>query len=97
VPKKRKSQGRRKGGKGKGTMVQCAYCGKSVPRDKAKKVYRRSSFVDPRLAHELRQKGTYIPSSQQVQFACINCAVHRGLYSPRQANQRRKPFQKRRR
>lgn len=97
MTKKRKSSGRRKGGKGSSGMVQCTYCGASVPRDKAKKVYRRVSFINPRLASELRKQGAYIPGSQTISFACVNCAVHRGLYSPRSKDQRRKPFKKRRR
>ena len=97
MPKKRKSRGRSKGGKGRGQMVQCTYCGASVPRDKAKKIYRKVSFIDPRLAYELRKKGAYIPGSQSIEFACIGCAVHRGMYSPRAKDERRKPFKKRRR
>lgn len=94
MPKKRKSRGQRKGSKGSGEGVQCTYCGAMVPRAKAKKVYKRVSFLDPRLAYELRKKGAYIPGSQSVEYACIKCAVHRGMYSPRAQDERRKPFKK---
>ena len=38
MPKKRKSRGRSKGGKGRSELVHCSGCGCLVPRDKAKKV-----------------------------------------------------------
>ncbi len=95
MPKKRKSEGRSKGGKGSVGMVQCDQCGKSVPRDKAKKIYKKgNSWIDPRLAYELRKKGAYISGSQTLKYYCIACAIHRGHYSPRQKEQRRKPFKK---
>lgn len=97
MAKKRKSGGRSKGGKGRGRLVQCFHCGAQIPIDKAKRIYRRSSFIEPRLAYELRKKGAYIPGSQQVSYLCISCSVHFGRYSPRQKDQRRKPFKKRRR
>jgi len=96
MTKKRKNRGRSKGDKGKGRMVQCTYCGKIVPQDKAKKIYKRSSFINGRLAYELRKQGAYIPGSQQVSYSCISCAVHRGRYSPRQEEKRRKPYKKKR-
>jgi len=95
LTKKRKSRGRSKGGKGRGRMVQCSYCGAMVPLDKAKKIYQKGSFIDPRLAYELRKKGAYIPGSQGMKYACISCAVHRGYYSQRAEDKRRKPFKKR--
>lgn len=97
MTKKRKSRGRRKGGKGRGRMVQCDQCGAQVPADKAKKIYKKSSFINPRLAYDLRKQGAYIPGSQSVRYFCINCAVHRGYYSPRAQEDRKRPYQKRRR
>lgn len=94
MPKKRKSSGRSKGGKGRSNTVQCDACGKSIPRDKAKKIYRRTSLVDSRLARELRKKGAYFPGSQSIKWYCINCAVHRGYYAPRDKEKRRKPYKK---
>ena len=89
MPVKRKSRGRSKGSKGKGTLVQCQGCGQQVPRDKAKRVSRRTSLVDSILYHELRQKGTYIASSQETKHYCISCAVHRGVVKVRNKNERR--------
>ncbi|MEM3626539.1 MAG: 30S ribosomal protein S26e [Candidatus Bathyarchaeia archaeon] len=89
MPFKRKSRGRSKGGKGSSGPVQCAMCGQLVPRDKAKKVTRRLSFVDPALAKELRQKGAYIAAPLDTKYYCISCAVHRGIVKVRAAEERR--------
>jgi small subunit ribosomal protein S26e len=89
LPFKRKSRGRSKGGKGSSGPVQCAMCGQLVPRDKAKKVTRRLSFVDPALAKELRQKGAYIAAPLDTKYYCISCAVHRGIVKVRAAEERR--------
>lgn len=88
MPSKRKSRGRAKGGKGSSGTVQCASCGGMVPRDKAKKVTKRLSFVDYALAKELRQKGTYIAASSDTKYYCISCAVHRGVVKVRAENER---------
>lgn len=89
MPFKRKSRGRSKGGKGSSGPIQCAMCGQLVPRDKAKKVTRKLSFVDPALAKELRQKGAYIAAPLDTKYYCISCAVHRGIVKVRAANERR--------
>ncbi|MEM2080789.1 MAG: 30S ribosomal protein S26e [Candidatus Bathyarchaeia archaeon] len=89
MPVKRKSRGRSKGGKGSSGLVQCAMCGQMVPRDKAKKSTRRVSFVDPQLAKELRQKGTYLSSWVDTKYYCISCAVHRGIVKVRAESERR--------
>ena len=95
MPTKRKSRGRSKGGKGKGSLVQCNKCGQLVPRDKAKKVFRRVSLVDSRLYKELRQKGTYMPTQTAVKNYCISCAIHSHVVNIRARGERRKPFKKR--
>jgi len=87
--KKRKNRGRGKGSKGKGNFVQCCSCGAVVPRDKAKKVMKRTSMLDPTLTRELRKQGAYIPSSTRAKYYCISCAVHRGISSPRQKEKRK--------
>lgn len=94
MPKKRKSGGRSKGGKGRGGHVQCSFCGKMVPRDKAKKVTRYVSLVDFRIAKELRQQGAIIPRERVTKTACISCAVHRGLVKIRSKADRKgeKPY-----
>ena len=87
--KKRKSGGRSKGKKGASTRVQCSFCGKMVPRDKAKKVTRYVTLVDPRIAKEIRQQGAYIPRRRVTKTACVSCAVHRGLVKVRSKEDRK--------
>jgi small subunit ribosomal protein S26e len=89
MPYKRKNRGRSKGQKGRGDVVQCSGCGELVPRDKAKKVTRRVSLVDPVLAKELRQKGAYISSRTETLYYCISCAVYRGLVKVRAREERK--------
>lgn len=89
MPKKRKSGGRGKGGKGRGKSVQCSSCGRLVAEDKCKKVTRRVSFIEPTLARELRAKGAYIPEHTEIKYYCISCASHRGIASPRQKEKRK--------
>ncbi|MFH0897542.1 MAG: 30S ribosomal protein S26e [Candidatus Bathyarchaeota archaeon] len=83
MPKKRKSRGRAKGGKGHSGVVQCSKCGGLVPRDKAKKVSSYVSMVDSTLARELRSQGTYIARTKVEKWLCISCAVHRGMVKVR--------------
>ena len=89
MPVKRKSRGRSKGSKGKGSLVQCQGCGQQVPRDKVKRVSRRISLVDSLLYKELKQKGTYVASSTETRYYCVSCAVHRGVVKVRSKNERR--------
>lgn len=95
MPVKRKSRGRAKGGKGSSTLVQCANCGAMVPRDKAKRSTRRVSFVEPQLAKELRQKGTFLASWVDTKYYCISCAVHRGIVKVRAENERHSRYKRR--
>ncbi|MFQ6064733.1 MAG: 30S ribosomal protein S26e [Candidatus Bathyarchaeia archaeon] len=96
MPKKRRSRGRSKGSKGRSAQVQCCVCGQLVPRDKAKKSTRRVSVLNPALARELRQKGTYIASRRETKYYCVSCAVHRGIVKVR-AEEERKQIPRRRR
>jgi len=89
VPKKRKSRGRAKGDAGKKARVQCSMCGKLVPRDKAKKVTRYTTVVDPMIGRELRQQGAYIPRTKEIKMYCINCAVHRNVVRVRSKEERK--------
>lgn len=89
MPKKRKSRGRGKGGKGRSEYVQCSQCGALVPRDKAKKVTRRMSLVEPSLAKELRESGAYVPTTTITKYYCISCAVHFGIVKVRAEEERR--------
>ena len=88
MPKKRKSGGRTKGRKGRGSMIQCGTCGQMVPRDKAKKITRYTSLVDGALARELRQKGAYITRPRSEKYYCVSCAVHRGILKVRAKDKR---------
>ena len=96
MPYKRKSRGRSKGSKGRSNYVQCSICGELVPRDKAKKVTRRFSIVDPALARELQQKGAYMASPIETRYYCVSCAVHRGIVKVRSKNERKLRARRRR-
>ena len=87
LAKKRKSGGRSKSGKT--GVVQCSKCGSLVPADKAKKYTKRVSVVDPQLARELRQQGSFIQTRKLTQYYCVSCAVHTGRVQIRQASDRR--------
>lgn len=92
MPGKRKSRGRAKGSKGRGDLVQCSSCGALVPSDKAKKISRPVTLVEPTLAKELRQRGAYLPMHIQTKYFCISCAVHRGIVNVRARDERRTRF-----
>ena len=76
--------------------VQCCVCGQLVPRDKAKKMTRRVSVLNPTLARELRQKGAYIAGRLETKYYCISCAVHRGIVKVRAEGERRLTRRRRR-
>lgn len=88
MPKKRKSRGRAKGGKGRSDFVHCSNCGHLVPRDKAKKVTSRISLVEPTLAKELRSAGAYIATPKTIKYYCVSCAVHYGFVKVRAREER---------
>jgi small subunit ribosomal protein S26e len=94
LAKKRKSAGRSKGGSGSKGNVQCSRCGRLVPLDKAKKFTKSTSVVEPQIARELRQQGSFIQTKRVTSYYCVSCAVHSGKVHIRQAEQRR-PVQKR--
>jgi len=89
LPKKRKSRGRSKGGKGHSDSIHCTNCGAVVPRDKAKKVTTRLTLVEPTLARELRQAGAYIAAPRTLKYYCVSCAVHYGLVKVRAKAERK--------
>ena len=91
MPRKRKSRGRSKGGKGSGSRVQCDMCGAWVPRDKAKRVTKFVSLVDSQLAKELQKKGAYIPRTLVTKTYCISCAIYNRVVKVRAAADRRGP------
>ncbi|MFP3283405.1 MAG: 30S ribosomal protein S26e [Nitrososphaeria archaeon] len=91
MTKKRKSRGRSKGDRGRSDLVHCSKCGALVPRDKAIKVTARHSPVDPVLAKELREKGSYVPITMMTKYYCISCAVHYGIVKVRPENERKEP------
>ncbi|RLG60611.1 30S ribosomal protein S26e [Candidatus Geothermarchaeota archaeon] len=80
MPKKRKSRGRAKGkGKGRSKYTYCSNCGARIPRDKAIRVVRYYSPVDPMLARELEKEGAIIMKQKVVKTYCVSCAVHYGI------------------
>jgi small subunit ribosomal protein S26e len=89
LAKKRKSSGRAKGGAGHKGTVQCSRCGRLVPADKAKKYTKMSSSVEPQIARELRQQGSYIPSHRVTAYYCVSCAVHSGKVHIRDTRMRK--------
>jgi len=91
MAKKRKSRGRGKGGKGRSDLVQCYNCGALVPRDKAIKVEKPVSLVDPVLARELKKSGTILPKITTVRYLCVSCAIHFGVVRVRAKEERKLP------
>ena len=89
TPKKRRSRGRSKGGKGRSELVQCSNCGMLTPRDKVKRVTQWVSLVEPTLARELRAKGAYIARQRVMKNLCVSCSVHFGVSKVRSADERR--------
>ena len=89
MPLKRASRGRRKGGKGSSSVIQCVNCGGTVPKDKAKKVTSRLSLVEHQLAKELRAQGAYISAPKITKWYCISCAIHFKVLKIRSASKRR--------
>jgi SSU ribosomal protein S26E len=92
LPKKRRNRGRAKGAKGHAELIQCDSCGAWVPRDKAIRVTKTVSPVDPQLAKELAKKGTIILKSVVTKSYCVKCAVYMGLRSQRAKEERKKNF-----
>ncbi|MGB9806895.1 MAG: 30S ribosomal protein S26e [Thermoproteota archaeon] len=91
MAKKRKSRGRGKGGKGRSDTVQCYNCGALIPRDKAIRVEKPVSLVDPMLAKELKKAGTFIPKTVTTRYLCVSCAVHFGIVKVRAREERKLP------
>lgn len=89
MPKKRKSRGRSKGGKGRSRFVQCSQCGSLLPRDKAKKVTIYKSLVDSSIEKELRAHGAIISKAKVQRWFCVSCAVHRGVIKVRSKARRK--------
>ncbi len=91
MAKKRKSRGRAKGDRGRSDLVHCSKCGALIPRDKAIKVTANYSPVDPALAKELREKGSYVPTTKVTKYYCISCAIHYGIIKVRPEEERKEP------
>jgi small subunit ribosomal protein S26e len=89
MAKKRKSGGRSKGSSGNRGTVQCSRCGRIVPADKAKKYTKRVSAVEPQLARELRQQGSFIQTRRVTSYYCVSCAVHAGRVNIRATSERK--------
>lgn len=78
-------------------MVQCSYCGAQVPKDKAKRVTKYTSLVEPRLLKELKDQGAQIARYRSTKYLCISCAVHRGVVKVRGKEERKTAPRRRRR
>jgi small subunit ribosomal protein S26e len=89
MPKKRKSRGRSKGSKGMSSRVQCDGCGAWVPRDKAIKITKPVSIVDPQLARDLVKQGAFIYKRIVMKYYCVSCAVYQHVVGPRQKSERK--------
>ncbi|MBD3353378.1 MAG: 30S ribosomal protein S26e [Candidatus Lokiarchaeota archaeon] len=74
MPKKRKNSGKNKSGKD--GFVQCAKCGRAVPRSKAKRITKRVRIAEPQIERELRQAGAILPRATRSMWYCVSCAVH---------------------
>lgn len=78
--KKRRDRGRAKRkGRGREAFVYCSNCGARIPRDKAIKVERWMSLVDPQLEKELKKQGAIIFRKKVIKYYCVSCAVHYGI------------------
>ncbi|MBN2330758.1 MAG: hypothetical protein JXC85_02990 [Candidatus Aenigmarchaeota archaeon] len=67
-------------GRGKETLVTCAFCGRKVPKYKTFSVVRGFRITDPLLKEELRP-GNRRPISlmSSKMYACPACARHRHI------------------
>lgn len=89
MPKKRKSRGRNKGSKGQSSRVQCDACGAWVPRDKAIKVTKPVSILEPQLARELQKQGAFIYRRVVTKNYCISCAIYQRVVKVRSKDERK--------
>jgi ribosomal protein S26 len=79
------SKGYRRGwkhgtGRGKETLVTCAFCGKKVPKYKTFSVVRGFRITDPLVREELNsgdRRNLSLLSSKM--YACPSCARHRHI------------------
>jgi len=90
LPKKRKSRGRSKGDKGKSARVQCDACGAWVPRDKAIKVTKPVSMLEPQLARELAKQGAMIYRRVVTKHYCVSCAIYQRVVKVRAKDERKR-------
>lgn len=88
--KKRKSGGRTGSSSGRDKPIQCASCGRFVPRGKAKRVTKYVSLVDATIGKELREAGAIVPRRQVSTWYCVSCAIHTHRVHIRSDDDRRK-------
>ncbi|MGC8556384.1 MAG: hypothetical protein ACP5NG_05225 [Conexivisphaera sp.] len=43
------------------------------------------------MAKELRERGSYVPSTLMTKYYCISCAVHYGIVKVRPEDERKEP------
>ncbi|MCF2139848.1 MAG: 30S ribosomal protein S26e [Candidatus Lokiarchaeota archaeon] len=90
MTKKRRSGGRTGSQSGRDQPVQCAKCGRFVPRGKAKRVTKYVSLVDATIGKELRDAGAIVPRRQVTNWYCVSCAIHTHKVHIRAGDDRRK-------
>lgn len=72
-----KSITRRKGSKGRESTVECQYCGRIVPRDKALEKTIPLMSLDKETYQRLKKTGATIHIPKTTIYMCVGCAKHR--------------------
>ena len=89
MPQKRKSRGRNKGSKGQAGRLQCDICGAWVPRDKAIKITKPVSLLEPQLARDLIKAGALISRRIVTKNYCVKCAISKRVVKVRAKDERK--------
>lgn len=80
LPRKWKHHGRTKSkNRGRESITYCSNCGRAIPKDKAIRVQRAVSLVDPQLEKELVKQGALIVRGRVSKELCVSCAVFYGI------------------
>ncbi len=63
--------------KGRESVVNCSYCGRSVPRWKTFVQYRGFRISDPTLRKQIDRR--FVSTFQSKMYVCPSCARFRGI------------------
>ncbi len=63
---------------GKITYVTCAYCGRTVPRDKAVPITKTPSWLAG-IDRSQMDSLLFVGVTREKMYVCISCAKHRGI------------------